>query len=218
MFDFDDLFAKQDPYGTFALQLAELPTGDVSATARGLLDQATNDYSTILKDLLDSRPGMDIRQLTLFAAESEAVLVNLFSVHEMVAAHVALAAPSVPSADKFSGWLKDQAAAAVRAVVDEESEHAKQNVEIPYPIPDHLASLQTVLEIPFEKLREAAAAVNALPRHQRVPFVRIFLQALQPGMVAEELSTHVMDVLEDAKAGIASLHRQRINRLPEDNR
>lgn len=214
MLEFEELFARRDPYSTFATALAKPAEQDVTAPARGLIRLARADHGKVLSDLRDSRPGLDVRWLTLFATESEAYLADLHGVHEMVTAHIALALPTLRSDEGFGPWLHEQAAAAVRAVVAEDAEHARKKAEVPYPLSDHFASIHDVLDIPLENLRHAAACINDLPRERRIPLVRIFLQAIQPGQVVLELGTSFMQVLEDAKAGIRVLQNQRVNKLP----
>lgn len=217
MFDFDDLFSRRDPYGSFATLLVDLPTGKVTSTARGLLSLESKEYASVLEGLLESRPGLDIRPLVHFAAESEGILANLHEVHAMVAAQIAVAVQAMRTDEEFEEWLRAKAAEGVRAVVEEDSQHAAKNAEVPYPLPDHFACLHEVLEIPFENLRRAAAAVNDLPRMQRIAFVRLFLQARPPESVVSELNAPIMEVLENAKSGIAALHAQRIDRYPGED-
>ncbi len=188
----------------------------MTALARGLRGLARADHQQVLRDLRDSRPGLDVRWLTLFATESEAYLADLHGVHDMVTAHIALALPTLRTDEGFAPWLHEQAATAVRALVAEDAEHARKKAEVPFPLSDHFASIHEVFDIPLENLRPAAACINDLPREQRIPLVRIFLQAIQPGQVVLELGTPLLQVLEDAKAGIRELQNQGINKLPGD--
>ncbi len=217
MFDFEDLFAKRDPYSDFATVIADPTELDVTSTARGLLGMAQADFEAVAQEIRESRPGMDLRPLVLFTAESEALLANLNDVLDMTAAYVALAMPSMRTDEGFADWLHEQALAAVHAVVEQDAENMRKMAELPMPLSSHFACLHEVMEIPLQNLRLAAAAVNELPSDQRVPFVRIFLQAVPPEQVTEELQAPIYEVLENAKEGIAALHLQQIHKLPGDD-
>lgn len=213
MLSFDELFDRRDPYGSFAASLAEPIQSDATAHARGLIDFKHVDYSQTLRDLLACRPGLDLRQVALTATQAEAVLVDVGEVFQLTAANVSMEFAALPKGPEFREWIRKQAQSAVKATVEADAELERGNADIAYPLSDHFASLYEVLEIPLENLRRAAVCVNDLPREQRVPFVRIFLQAIPPGQVVQELQGSLLDVLDAAQTAILALQSQGINEL-----
>lgn len=217
MFSFDELFERYDPCTALLAELErDYPGADGAlqgGSSAGLLGLAGRGSEQVYQELLSHPVGADLRPAAIQAVRRAAVLVDVREAFQLTSANVSLALAAVakePPGD-WEAWALEQADRAVVMCLEQERRGVERNYDIAFPIADHYQCLRKVLEIPFEKLREATVTINDLPTDQRLPIVRVFLQGVSPGEVVLETKRSLDEIIMSLQNGLGMLMTLRID-------
>ena len=215
MFDFDELFNRRDPYGSFTAELEEqqdVASLGASCSIDALWDLRGTPRKELYERLIKYTPGADLRPIALSAAHGTAILVDVQEVFQITAASVSMRLAGQRDFDDFRGWLHGEALRAVDACIMAESERHTKNVELAYPLLDHYACVREVLDVPLARIRYAVTCINLMPLNYRFPFMRILLQGTRITRVVLESKCSAQDLLANMQAAIEHLQELRINK------
>lgn len=209
MFSFDELFERYDPCASL---LAEVER-DYSGVTPDTLGAALKDISSCrsigreaaYRKLILHPTGADLRPVAIQAVHRAAVLVDVRQVFQVTAANAALDLASAQESANWPEWAQRQASRAVDACVNQERLGVEKNHDVAYPLADHYMCLKTVLDIPFENVRFATVSINDLPKEQRLPIVRVFLQGRSTGDLVVETQRTLDDLLASLQSGLEIL-------------
>lgn len=212
MFDRDDLFARHDPFGSFAASIAKTPAPESAFRVETAMDTCFGiSKAEIRERLLECPVGMDLRPSVLQAIHEKAMLIDAFEAFRITAMHVSSRLARKSAALRKRGWVTREAQQAVNACVLQEQRRCAAKEALQDPLPDHHASLRRVFDIAPHLLRYATTRINDLCDEQRIPIVRVFLQGIPIHEVVLGSQRSMAELTQSMKVGLMTLQLEQID-------